>query len=105
MNEKLLLARYCHEELVKYGFGCSPKPDLSIIYFWMVGKSLEEENEFTKQLLKHVHQDGTSFLSSTYVKKRFVIRVAVLSFRTKLNTIDQTIEMLLRAKKKLVLGE
>jgi glutamate/tyrosine decarboxylase-like PLP-dependent enzyme len=105
LNEKLLLARYCHEELVNHGFGCSPQPDLSIIYFWVPGQTLEEENDLTKQLLKHIHQDGTTFLSSTYVKKRFVIRVAVLSFRTKLETIDLTIEMLLRAKKKLVYGE
>ena len=105
LNEKLLLARYCHEELVNHGFGCSPQPDLSIIYFWVPGQTLDEENDLTKQLLKHIHQDGTTFLSSTYVKKRFVIRVAVLSFRTKLETIDLTIEMLLRAKKKLVYGE
>jgi aromatic-L-amino-acid decarboxylase len=105
LNEKLLLARYCHEELVNHGFGCSPQPDLSIIYFWVPAQTLEEENDLTKQLLKHIHQDGTTYLSSTNIQQRFVIRIAILSFRTKLDTIDQTIEMLLRAKQKLVYGE
>ena len=105
LKEKLLLAQYCHQELLKHGFGCSPQPDLSIIYFWVPAQTLEEENDLTKQLLKHIHQDGTTYLSSTNIQQRFVIRIAILSFRTKLDTIDQTIEMLLRAKQKLVYGE
>ena len=100
-----MLAQYCHQELLNHGFGCSPQPDLSIIYFWVPAQTLEEENDLTKQLLKHIHQDGTTYLSSTNIQQRFVIRIAILSFRTKLDTIDQTIEMLLKAKQKLVYGE
>ena len=40
-------------------------------------------------------------MSSTVIKDRFVIRMALLAFRTKLTTIDLAMEMILAAKVKV----
>jgi hypothetical protein len=45
-------------------------------------------------LLEKLHRDGRVFLSSTTLNGKFVIRMAILSFRTKLHTIDRAIEMM-----------
>jgi hypothetical protein len=44
--------------------------------------------------LKKLHRDGRVFLSSTTLNGKFVIRMAILSFRTKLHTIDRAMEMI-----------
>ena len=41
-----------------------------------------------------IHQDGTVFLSSTKIEGNYVIRMAILSFRTKIATIDKAIDMI-----------
>ena len=47
-----------------------------------------------KKLMEIIHQDGSIFLSSTKIDDKFVIRMAILSFRTKQATIDKAIEMI-----------
>ena len=44
--------------------------------------------------MDEIHADGSVFLSSSIINKRFVIRIAILSFRTKKETIDEAIEMI-----------
>jgi len=44
--------------------------------------------------MKRIHKDGRIFLSSSTIDNRFVIRMAILSFRTKKKTIDKAIDMI-----------
>jgi hypothetical protein len=74
-------------------FKLGPEPDLSVSYFWYEPEG-EDTNKFNKRLLEHLHTDGTVFLSSTMLGEHFVIRLAIGSFRTKLETIDLAVDML-----------
>lgn len=103
LEEKLLLTRYFRERLQEIGFALGPEPDLTVSYFWWP-VSNGDENGFNKLLLKEIHKNGEIFLSSTTINGKFVIRMAVLSFRTKLETIDKAIEVLDKARRK-VIGE
>lgn len=100
LDEKLLLTKYFREELIKIGFKVGPEPDLSVSYFWWPTND-EFENEFNEKLMQEIHNDGEIFLSSTLINGKFVIRMAILSFRTKLETIDRAIAMLKRAMTKI----
>lgn len=103
LEEKLLLTRYFRGRLQEKGFELGPEPDLTVSYFWWpLHKG--EENEFNKRLLKEIHSDGRIFLSSTMIGEKFVVRLAVLSFRTRLETIDRAIEVLDQARKKISAG-
>jgi len=92
LDEKLLLTQYFREELVRIGFNVGPEPDLSVSYFWYPFG--ENENELNEKLMREIHNDGSVFLSSTKIDGKFVIRMAILSFRTKKATIDKTIKMI-----------
>ncbi|MCK0109232.1 aminotransferase class V-fold PLP-dependent enzyme [Flavobacteriaceae bacterium S0825] len=100
LEEKLLLTHYFREELVKIGFKVGPEPDLSVSYFWYPTNDANE-NSFNENLLKELHNDGEIFLSSTLINGKFVIRMALLSFRTKLETIDKAIAMIERGLTKI----
>ncbi|MEP0264529.1 aminotransferase class V-fold PLP-dependent enzyme [Dokdonia sp.] len=93
LDEKLLLTTYFRNQLDKIGFELGPEPDLSVSYFWY---PIQEVNEdaFNEKLMELIHQDGSVFLSSTRIDGRFVIRMAILSFRTKMTTIDEAIDMI-----------
>lgn len=93
LEEKLYLIEYMRLKLSKLGFSLGPEPDLSVSYFWFQNNTCESD-EFNKKLLEIMHKDGSSFLSSTRVGDKFVIRIAILSFRTKLKEVDQTIKMI-----------
>lgn len=92
LEEKFLLLQYFRAKLVEMGFHVGPEPDLSISYFWFPFK--ENSNEKNKQLMKAIHKDGSVFLSSSVIHNQFVIRIAILSFRTKLKHIDQALKMI-----------
>lgn len=92
LEEKLLLTDYFREKLVEMGFKVGPKPDLSVSYFWYPFE--KNQNGFNKKLMQYIHQDGSVFLSSTMLKHKFVIRMAILSFRTKMTTIDRALQMI-----------
>jgi aromatic-L-amino-acid/L-tryptophan decarboxylase len=100
LDEKLLLTAYFRSKLQEIGFKTGPAPDLSISYFWYPSKAVDEDL-FNKKLLELIHKDGNVFFSSTVINKKFVIRMAVLSFRTKLRTIDKAIEIINNSRLKL----
>ena len=100
LEEKLLLTSYFRSKLLEIGFKTGPTPDLSISYFWYPSKKVDE-NAFNKKLLELIHKEGNIFFSSTIIDKKFVIRMAILSFRTKLRTIDKAIEIINNARLKL----
>lgn len=93
LNEKLLLTIYFRNELIKLGFSVGPEPDLTVSYFWYPTND-GDENNFNRKLMDEIHNDGSIFLSSTTINGKFVIRIAILSFRTKRETIDKAIVMI-----------
>lgn len=94
LEEKLLLVKYFRNKLEENGFKVGPEPDLSISYFWYPFKN--DADKKNKQLIDEIHKDGDVFFSSSVISGRFVIRIAILSFRTKMKTIDTAMEMILR---------
>ena len=104
LNEKLLLTTYFRNRLRELDFCLGPEPDLTVSYFWYPSNEVEE-NVLNKKLMELIHEDGTIFLSSTVVNDKFVIRMAIGSFRTKKATIDKAIKMihdcLIKTKKEL----
>ncbi|AXT20515.1 aminotransferase class V-fold PLP-dependent enzyme [Flavobacteriaceae bacterium AU392] len=100
LEEKLLLTTYFREQLMNCGFKVGPKPDLSVSYFWYPTND-DNENEFNERLMQEVHNNGKVFLSSTKINGKFVIRIAILSFRTKLETIDKAMMMIDKIRKKI----
>ncbi|MEX1003378.1 MAG: aminotransferase class V-fold PLP-dependent enzyme [Crocinitomicaceae bacterium] len=101
LEEKLYLTDYFRQELLQRGFEIGPEPDLSVSYFWY--PSSENENEFNQLLMEEIQGDGRIFLSSTQLNGRKVIRMAILSFRTKKSTIDACLEMIDRCLLKVKL--
>ena len=94
VEEKLWLARYFHQELQTVDrFEVGPHPDLSIVTFRYLPRQ-GDPNEFNRRLNEEIARDGRIFLSSTMLGDRYTLRLAVLCFRTHLETIDLTIEIL-----------
>ena len=99
LEEKLLLVHYFRNQLAKLGFCLGPEPDLSISYFWYPFET--DVDEKNKQLMDAIHADGSVFLSSSTIDNRFVIRIAILAFRTKKETVDEAVEMIQRCLAKI----
>ena len=99
LEEKLLLLNYFRNKLLSLGFKVGPEPDLSVSYFWYPFKENQEEKN--KQLMDAIHEDGSVFLSSSTINAQFVIRIAILAFRTKKETVDKAITMIERCLKKI----
>ena len=94
LEEKLLLARYFYQAIQEIdGFEVGPYPDLSIVTFRYIPKR-GEANAFNQKLVEAIQDDGRIFLSSTTLGGKFILRLAVLSFRSHLANIEQTIEVL-----------
>ncbi len=92
-EEKILLTEYFRNKLTEIGFELGPQPDLTISYFWYPSKVVDE-NIFNEKLIEFIHKNGDVFLSTTKIKGKFVIRMAILSIRTKKATIDTAVEMI-----------
>jgi glutamate/tyrosine decarboxylase-like PLP-dependent enzyme len=104
LEEKLLLARYFYHRIKETdGFEVGDYPDLSVVTY-RYKPERGDANSFNKRLLKEVQRDGRVFISSTMLDDRFTLRLAVLSFRTHLHTIDTAIEILEQKAKELVAG-
>jgi glutamate/tyrosine decarboxylase-like PLP-dependent enzyme len=93
LREKLLLAQYFYEEVQKLGFEVGPPPELSVVTYRYLPLS-GDANAFNAALVEETHRDGRVFLSSTMLDGKFVLRLAVLAFRTHLETIQLTLEIL-----------
>lgn len=100
LEEKLLLVNYFRNKITELGFCIGPNPDLSVSYFWYPFSSNSDEKN--QRLMGEIHQDGSVFLSSSVIEGRFVIRIAILAFRTKKETIDEAIEMINRCLQKVL---
>lgn len=101
LAEKIWLARYFHQELSKMeGFETGPVPDLSIVIYRYLPKS-GDANAFNKRLRDAVLEDGRVFITSTMITGKYTLRLAVLNFRTHLDTIDYLLELLQRKAREL----
>lgn len=90
------LTHYFRDQVELRGFKLGPPPDLSVSYFWFPAQAnkLGSDDDFNARLMALMHQDGDVFHSSTTVGGRFVIRVAILCFRTTRSTIDRSLAMI-----------
>lgn len=94
IEEKLWLTRWFWEQLANIpNMERGPFPDLSVTLYRYVPSS-SDANKFNELLVKHLHEDGRVFLSSTKINGVFWLRLACLSFRTHLHTIEQALDML-----------
>lgn len=92
LEEKILLVNYFRNQLLELGFCVGPEPDLSVSYFWFPFEA--DSDLLNRKLMEEIHADGAVFLSSSIVENRFVIRIAILAFRTKKEIIDEAMEMI-----------
>ncbi|MFQ5631880.1 MAG: pyridoxal phosphate-dependent decarboxylase family protein, partial [bacterium] len=94
LAEKIELARYFYEKIQEIdGFEVGPFPDLSVVtYRYLPPRG--DANDFNQKLIWEIHKDGRVFLSSTVIDGKFTLRLAVLAFRTHLDTIDLALEIL-----------
>ncbi|MDR8389946.1 aminotransferase class V-fold PLP-dependent enzyme [Aliifodinibius sp. S!AR15-10] len=101
LKEKLLLTRYFYQEVQKIsGIEVGPEPELSVMYFrYIPGEG--DPDQFNKRLVDEIHRDGRVFLSSTHLKERFYLRVAVLNFRTHREEVDLILSILREKIKKI----
>ena len=95
-SEKIKLARYFHARLASLpGWNPGPPPDLSVVAFRFRPEH-GDSNAFNDRLLKRVQEGGRVFLSGTRIDGESWLRCAILSFRTHLAHIDETIDVLVR---------
>src|SRR5690606_31160008 len=99
--EKILLTRYFYEEVGKLGFETGAFPELSVTTYRYVPKN-GDPDKFNQLLISEILNDGAVFVSSTNLNGNFVLRLAVLSFRTHLATIDTLLNQLKNATEKLI---
>ncbi|MDX1393562.1 MAG: pyridoxal-dependent decarboxylase [Gemmatimonadota bacterium] len=93
LEEKIELTRYFHREAARRGFEVGPDPELSVaLYRWVPDDG--DANDFNRALTSYVHDDGRVFVSSTLVDDVFVLRAAIVVFRTHLEHIDLLLDVL-----------
>lgn len=93
LREKRILAVYAAEELAAMPhIKLVTHPDLSILAFrFSPGGDISDEG--TAELLTRINAHPEVFLSSTVIDGHMVIRVAILSFRTHMETIDKLLQI------------
>jgi len=95
-SEKIGLARYFHARLsAMEGWDAGPAPDLSVVAF-RYRPSRGDTDAFNRRLLQRVQEEGRVFLSGTRIGGAEWLRCAILSFRTHLAHIDETVDVLCR---------
>jgi glutamate/tyrosine decarboxylase-like PLP-dependent enzyme len=101
LEEKILLARYFYAKIQEIpGFEVINEPDLSVVAYRYVPKR-GDANEFNQRLLQEMQKDGRVFISATTLDGKYVLRVAIVVFRTHKETIDLALEMLKEKAMKL----
>ena len=83
------------------GFEAGPRPDLSVVTYRYVPEH-GDADAFNRRLLQEVLSDGKVFISSTRLDGRFVLRLAVLHYRTHKSTIDYLLDLMSETARRLV---
>jgi glutamate/tyrosine decarboxylase-like PLP-dependent enzyme len=95
-SEKIALARYFHARLAAMqGWETGGPPDLSIVAF-RYRPAAGDRDGFNRRLLQRLQEEGRVFLSGTRIDGADWLRCAILSFRTHLAHVDETLEVLAR---------
>jgi len=95
-SEKIKLARYFHARLSELDdWDAGPAPDLSVVAF-RYRPAQGDVDAFNRRLLQRVQEEGRVFLSGTRIGGADWLRCAILSFRTHLAHIDETVDVLCR---------
>jgi aromatic-L-amino-acid decarboxylase len=93
-SEKIALARYFHARLSTIGgWETGPAPDLSIVAF-RYRPARGDIDAFNARLLQRLQEEGRVFLSGTRIDGADWLRCAILSFRTHVEHVDETIDVL-----------
>jgi glutamate/tyrosine decarboxylase-like PLP-dependent enzyme len=93
-SEKIGLARYMHARLSQMeGWDAGPAPDLSVVAF-RYRPAAGDIDSFNRRLLQRLQEEGRVFLSGTRIDGADWLRCAILSFRTHLAHVDDTLEVL-----------
>lgn len=96
-EEKLALAEYFYRELGKReGFELGSPPELSVIAFRYVPRH-GDLDRFNERLLEILIEEGRVMLSGTRIDGRYMLRCAIVSFRTHIEHVDEVIAALERA--------
>lgn len=102
LKEKLRLAEYAYQKIKALdGFEVGPPPELSVFLFRYMPPT-GDVDAFNRQLHQAILDDGRIYLSSTKIDGRFMLRIAVLSVRTHLQTIDLAIELIDNKAKEVI---
>jgi glutamate/tyrosine decarboxylase-like PLP-dependent enzyme len=95
-TEKLMLARYFHARLQTLeGFETGPAPDLSVVAFRYLPKH-GDADDFNERLMRRLVEEGRVMLSGTRVDGRYMLRCAILSFRTHIEHVEEVVDALIR---------
>jgi aromatic-L-amino-acid decarboxylase len=101
LREKLELARWAHGELeATPGFECLDEPQLSVVPFRYRPRH-GDTNRFNERLLQRVNARRRVFITSTRLDGNYVLRLAILSFRTHAKHVEAALEDLFEAAKEL----
>ena len=96
-SENIGLARYFHARLSELAdWDPGPAPDLSVVAFRHRADG-RDRDLFNDKLLRRIQEEGRVFLSGTRIGGESWLRCAILSFRTHLAQIDETVDVLVRA--------
>lgn len=102
LREKVWLTRYAHQKLAEMpGFEVGPEPDLSVVLFRLNPEGSDPDAS-TKRLHQLMLDDGRIYISSTRVAGQYMLRLAVLSVRTHISTVDLTLQLLQRYSRQAI---
>jgi aromatic-L-amino-acid decarboxylase len=92
LDEKLDLARHAYERLAEIddvaGIELPWEPELSVVAFHLPDG---------ERVLREVNASRRVFLSSTTIRGRFTLRIAVLSHRTHRDRVDEAVDLIEKA--------
>ena len=92
LREKFLLAQYASNELRHIsGIYLRTPPELSVVCFGLQVPDDTLREQKTAQLIQYIKTNGEVFLSSTRIDNQWYIRMAILSFRTTIDTVNTAI--------------
>ncbi len=101
LAEKLRLTKWMYQRFLEEpGFECLSVPDLSVITFRYHPRRGSVE-AFNRKLLENIIKSKRLYLSGTLLKGEYVIRVCILSFRTHQPEVEEALEIIRSAARKL----
>lgn len=105
LEEKMLLARYFHAELSRVkGFEVGPVPDLSVVTYRYL-PPFGDPDAFNERLVHAIHKDGRIFVSSTRLAGVFMLRMAIVCFRSHRTDVETALEVLKELTRTLLTEE